>query len=90
MSSREQYRPSNIEVLVLQQWLGLPVSRFGPSRCDLVTGTLDYSLDAREPLDISPNMWCVREWCTQVEYFCCSGNTQYYHTLRIAQWHGAS
>jgi hypothetical protein len=70
--------------------LRLPVLRFGTSRCSWVTGTLEYNLDAREPLDNPPNMWCVREWYRQVEYFCCSDNTEYYHSLRIAQWLGAS
>jgi hypothetical protein len=70
--------------------LRLPVSRFGPSRCSSVTGTFEYSLDAREPLDISPNMWCVRKWCRQVEYFCWRDNTEYYHTFRIVQLLGAS
>jgi hypothetical protein len=87
---------SNIERRILEllgrnnDLLRLPVSRFGTSRCFSVTGTLEYSLDAREQLDISPNMWCVREWYRKVGYFCCSDNTEYYDTLRIAQWLGAS
>jgi hypothetical protein len=53
-------------------------------------GDVENSLGAREQLDISPNMCCVREWYRKVGYFCCSDNTEYYHTLRIAQWLGAS
>jgi hypothetical protein len=70
--------------------LRLPVSRFGPSPCSSVTGTLEYSLDAREPLDISPNVWCVREWYRKVGYFCCRDNPEYYHTFSIVQLLGAS
>jgi hypothetical protein len=45
---------SNIERRILEllggnnDLLRLPVSRFGTSRCFSVTGTLEYSLDARE------------------------------------------
>jgi hypothetical protein len=87
---------SNIERRILEllgrnnALLRLPVSLFGPNRCSSVMPTLEYSLDAREPLDISPNMWCVREWCRKVGYFCCGDNTEYYHTFSIVQLLGAS
>jgi hypothetical protein len=70
--------------------LRLPVLRFRMIRCSWVMGTLEYNLDARELLDISPNMWCIHEWCRQVEYFCYNDHTEYYHSLRIPQWLGAS
>jgi hypothetical protein len=87
---------SNIQRRILEllgrnnDLLRLPVSRFGPSRCSSGTGTLEYSLDAREQLDISPNMWCVREWYRKVGYFCCKDKTEYYHTFSIVQFLGAS